>query len=174
MRGLIDMAADRGAFIDQSQSLNLFVENPNIGALSSMYFYAWKKGLKTTYYLRSRPGDAHRQGDRGVGLDVASCRSPAAAQRRWYDRPPDSSATAAATTPPSPAPSKTLNSCEALPVSAVQRVRQSRLLDPGLCLTPAPDGLPAASSRCTATASRTPGPSKRSTSPPTSPTCAAR
>jgi ribonucleoside-diphosphate reductase alpha chain len=55
MRGLLDMAADRGAFIDQSQSLNLFVENPNIGALSSMYFYAWKKGLKTTYYLRSRP-----------------------------------------------------------------------------------------------------------------------
>jgi ribonucleoside-diphosphate reductase alpha chain len=55
MRSLIDMAAERGAFIDQSQSLNLFVENPNIGALSSMYFHAWKKGLKTTYYLRSRP-----------------------------------------------------------------------------------------------------------------------
>ena len=55
MSGLIDMAAGRGAFIDQSQSLNLFVENPNIGPLSSMYFYAWKKGLKTTYYLRSRP-----------------------------------------------------------------------------------------------------------------------
>jgi ribonucleoside-diphosphate reductase alpha chain len=55
MRALIDMAADRGAFIDQSQSLNLFVESPNIGQLSSMYFYAWKKRLKTTYYLRSRP-----------------------------------------------------------------------------------------------------------------------
>ncbi len=55
MRSLIDMAADRGAFIDQSQSLNLFVESPNIGQLSSMYFYAWKRGLKTTYYLRSRP-----------------------------------------------------------------------------------------------------------------------
>ncbi len=55
MRALIDMAADRGAFIDQSQSLNLFVESPNIGQLSSMYFYAWQKGLKTTYYLRSRP-----------------------------------------------------------------------------------------------------------------------
>ena len=54
-RSLIDMAADRGAFIDQSQSLNLFVENPNIGVLSSMYMYAWQKGLKTTYYLRSRP-----------------------------------------------------------------------------------------------------------------------
>jgi ribonucleotide reductase alpha subunit len=55
MSSLIDMAADRGAFIDQSQSLNLFMESPNIGQLSSMYFYAWKKGLKTTYYLRSRP-----------------------------------------------------------------------------------------------------------------------
>jgi ribonucleoside-diphosphate reductase alpha chain len=55
MRSLIDMAAARGAYIDQSQSLNLFVESPNIGKLSSMYMYAWKKGLKTTYYLRSRP-----------------------------------------------------------------------------------------------------------------------
>ena len=55
MRSLIDMAADRGAFLDQSQSLNLFVESPSIGKLSSMYFYAWEKGLKTTYYLRSRP-----------------------------------------------------------------------------------------------------------------------
>ncbi len=54
-RSLVDMAADRGAFIDQSQSLNLFVETPSIGKLSSMYAYAWKKGLKTTYYLRSRP-----------------------------------------------------------------------------------------------------------------------
>jgi ribonucleoside-diphosphate reductase alpha chain len=55
MRSLIDMAAARNAYIDQSQSLNLFAENPNIGKLSSMYMYAWKKGLKTTYYLRSRP-----------------------------------------------------------------------------------------------------------------------
>ena len=55
MRSLIDMAAERGAFIDQSQSLNLFIENPSIGQLSSMYFHAWKQGLKTTYYLRSRP-----------------------------------------------------------------------------------------------------------------------
>jgi ribonucleoside-diphosphate reductase alpha chain len=55
MRALIDLAAERGAYIDQSQSLNLFMANPNIGQLSSMYMYAWKKGLKTTYYLRSRP-----------------------------------------------------------------------------------------------------------------------
>ncbi|KRG86739.1 ribonucleoside-diphosphate reductase [Stenotrophomonas daejeonensis] len=55
MRSLIDMAAGRGAFIDQSASLNLFMESPNIGALSSMYMYAWKQGIKTCYYLRSRP-----------------------------------------------------------------------------------------------------------------------
>ncbi len=55
MKALIDMAAARGAYIDQSQSLNLFMESPTIGKLSSMYMYAWKKGLKTTYYLRSRP-----------------------------------------------------------------------------------------------------------------------
>ena len=46
-RSLIDMAADRGAFIDQSQSFNVFVQDPNYGKLSSMHFYGWKKGLKT-------------------------------------------------------------------------------------------------------------------------------
>ncbi len=55
MRSLIDMAKARNAYIDQSQSLNLFSESPNIGRLSSMYMYAWQSGLKTTYYLRSRP-----------------------------------------------------------------------------------------------------------------------
>lgn len=54
-RDLIDMAAARGPFIDQSASLNLFLETPTIGKLSSMYMYAWKQGIKTTYYLRSRP-----------------------------------------------------------------------------------------------------------------------
>jgi ribonucleoside-diphosphate reductase alpha chain len=54
-RTLIDMAAARAPFIDQSQSLNLFLAAPSIGKLSSMYLHAWKSGLKTTYYLRSRP-----------------------------------------------------------------------------------------------------------------------
>ncbi len=55
-KDLIDMAADRGAFIDQSQSLNIFMESPNFAKMSSMHFYAWKKGLKTgMYYLRSKP-----------------------------------------------------------------------------------------------------------------------
>ena len=54
-RALIDLAAARTPFIDQAQSLNLFQASPTIGKLSSMYRYAWKSGLKTTYYLRSRP-----------------------------------------------------------------------------------------------------------------------
>jgi ribonucleoside-diphosphate reductase alpha chain len=54
-RSLIDMAADRGAFICQSQSLNLFVDSPSVSKLTSMHFYAWKKGLKTgMYYLRTQ------------------------------------------------------------------------------------------------------------------------
>jgi ribonucleoside-diphosphate reductase alpha subunit len=54
-KSLIDMAADRGAYIDQSQSLNIFMENPTMAKLSSMHMYGWKKGLKTgMYYLRTR------------------------------------------------------------------------------------------------------------------------
>ena len=60
-RALIDMAAARAPYIDQSQSLNLFVAAPTIGKLSSMYLYAWKTGLKTTYYLRSRPATRIQQ-----------------------------------------------------------------------------------------------------------------
>jgi len=55
MRQLIDMAADRGVYICQSQSLNLWLEDPNYGSLTSMHFYSWSKGLKTgIYYLRRR------------------------------------------------------------------------------------------------------------------------
>ena len=53
---IIDLAADRGAFIDQSQSLNIHIAEPNMAKLTSMHFYGWKKGLKTgMYYLRTRP-----------------------------------------------------------------------------------------------------------------------
>jgi len=55
MKDVIDMAADRGRFIDQSQSMNLFMESPTLSKLSSMHMYAWKQGLKTgMYYLRSK------------------------------------------------------------------------------------------------------------------------
>jgi ribonucleoside-diphosphate reductase alpha subunit len=54
-KSIIDMAADRGAYIDQSQSLNIFMENPTMAKLSSMHMYGWKKGLKTgSYYIRTR------------------------------------------------------------------------------------------------------------------------
>lgn len=55
MQNVIDMAADRSPFIDQSQSLNLFLEEPDYGKICAMHFYAWKKGLKTgMYYLRTK------------------------------------------------------------------------------------------------------------------------
>ena len=73
MRAIIDLARERSPFIDQSQSLNLFAESPNIGRLSSMYMYAWKSGLKTTYYLRSRPAT------RIAKTTVASARNATAA-----------------------------------------------------------------------------------------------
>ena len=95
MRSLIDMAADRGAFIDQSQSLNLFIENPNIGQLSSMYFYAWKKGLKTTYYLRSRPATRITKATVETPAEVAS--DPEGNPRAgsgWTPAPPSADAAA--------------------------------------------------------------------------------
>ncbi|HTJ31878.1 MAG TPA: ribonucleoside-diphosphate reductase subunit alpha [Dactylosporangium sp.] len=60
-RALIDLAAARAPWVDQSQSLNLFLSAPTIGKLSSMYLHAWKAGLKTTYYLRSRPATRIQQ-----------------------------------------------------------------------------------------------------------------
>jgi len=55
MKDIIDMSRQRGYFIDQSQSLNLFMENANYAKLTSMHFYAWKSGLKTgMYYLRTK------------------------------------------------------------------------------------------------------------------------
>jgi ribonucleoside-diphosphate reductase alpha chain len=72
-RALIDMAAARGPFIDQSQSLNLFMAAPTIGRLSSMYMHAWKSGLKTTYYLRSRPATRIQQATVAVPSDAVAC-----------------------------------------------------------------------------------------------------
>lgn len=68
MKTLIDMAADRGAFVCQSQSLNLFVAEPTFKKLSSMHFYAWRRGLKTgVYYLRTRPAA------KAVQVTIAPC-----------------------------------------------------------------------------------------------------
>ncbi|MFF8310336.1 ribonucleoside-diphosphate reductase subunit alpha [Streptomyces lydicus] len=70
-RALIDMAAARTPYLDQSQSLNLFMASPTIGKLSSMYAYAWKRGIKTTYYLRSRPATRIAQSARGTAATAA-------------------------------------------------------------------------------------------------------
>nr|WP_202501595.1 ribonucleoside-diphosphate reductase subunit alpha [Streptomyces sp. SID5785] len=77
-RGLIDMAAARTPYLDQAQSLNLFLETPTIGKLSSMYAYAWKSGLKTTYYLRSRPATriARAAGRAAVPVPVQTVSEP--------------------------------------------------------------------------------------------------
>ncbi|MBW1602761.1 ribonucleoside-diphosphate reductase subunit alpha [Streptomyces sp. JJ66] len=80
-RALIDLAADRTPYLDQGQSLNLFLAAPTIGKLSSMYAYAWKRGLKTTYYLRSRPATRIAAAARGAAVprqpvtpeDAAAC-----------------------------------------------------------------------------------------------------
>jgi ribonucleotide reductase alpha subunit len=73
-RNIIDMAADRGAFICQSQSLNVFMEEANYKKLSSLHFYAWQRGLKTgMYYLRTRPAaDAIK-----FTVDTSRLRQPA-------------------------------------------------------------------------------------------------
>jgi ribonucleoside-diphosphate reductase alpha chain len=69
-RDLLDMAADRGAFIDQSQSLNLFIEGVNAAKLTAAHFHAWKKGLKTgMYYLRTK---AATEAIAGLGIDLSS------------------------------------------------------------------------------------------------------
>ncbi|ARQ68617.1 ribonucleoside-diphosphate reductase subunit alpha [Streptomyces marincola] len=78
-RALIDMAAARTPYLDQSQSLNLFLAAPTIGKLSSMYAYAWKRGLKTTYYLRSRPATRIAQAARAGTATAVPAPGPAAA-----------------------------------------------------------------------------------------------
>jgi ribonucleoside-diphosphate reductase alpha chain len=82
-RSIIDMAADRGAFICQSQSLNLFVDSPTTSKLTSMHFYAWRKGLKTgMYYLRTQAAA------QAVQFTV---------QKQYEQQVPDAAATAAPT-----------------------------------------------------------------------------
>jgi len=80
MRSLIDMAADRGAFICQSQSFNCFMIEPNYAKLSSMHFYGWKKGLKTgMYYLRTKAAcDAIK-----FTVDQSSLKEKTAADAKW-------------------------------------------------------------------------------------------
>ena len=83
-RSLIELAAARAPYIDQSQSLNLFLAGPTIGKLSSMYLHAWKAGLKTTYYLRSRPVSRIQQATVSLAGPMAAA-GPAAGEPALTD-----------------------------------------------------------------------------------------
>jgi ribonucleoside-diphosphate reductase alpha subunit len=73
-KSIIEMSADRGAYIDQSQSLNIFMENPSMAKLSSMHLFGWKKGLKTgAYYLRTRAKARAQQVTVPVALTKEAC-----------------------------------------------------------------------------------------------------
>ncbi|RJL22744.1 ribonucleoside-diphosphate reductase subunit alpha [Bailinhaonella thermotolerans] len=87
-KALIDLAAARQPYVDQGQSLNLFMATPTIGKLSSMYAYAWKAGLKTTYYLRSRP--ATRIAQTTVAAAAPAVRPEPAAQAAQSPRAAES------------------------------------------------------------------------------------
>jgi ribonucleotide reductase alpha subunit len=83
---LIDMAAARGAFICQSQSLNLFIADPNYAKLTSMHFYAWKKGLKSgCYYLRTKAPVAAQKFTVDPRLLAAVEGGPTAAEEEDYE-----------------------------------------------------------------------------------------
>jgi len=105
---VIDLAADRGAYIDQSQSLNIHLASPSVGQLTSMHFYGWKKGLKTgMYYLRTRPAQAAIQ----FTVDQSLLKTPASAPKVTPNAPvvPPAAPTpepvaSASTSVPSPAP----------------------------------------------------------------------
>ena len=86
MRSLIDMAADRGAFIDQSQSLNLFIESPNIGAALVDVLLRLEEGPEDDVLPALAPGDAHRQGDRRVAATRPE-RGAIRAERGWTAPP---------------------------------------------------------------------------------------
>ena len=82
-KSLIDLAAARQPYIDQSQSLNLFMAAPSIGKLSSMYLHAWRSGLKTTYYLRSRPATRIQQATVARLRRTSQSPTPRTSPARW-------------------------------------------------------------------------------------------
>ncbi|KZV96056.1 hypothetical protein EXIGLDRAFT_733890 [Exidia glandulosa HHB12029] len=128
---VLDLAADRGAFICQSQSLNVHLQSPTIGQLTSMHFYGWKKGLKTgMYYLRTRPAAQAIQ----FTVD-ASVLKEAAANRAAASAPaPPVVPTALITPSPSPGPVETPSprpvNGDAPPVTVSERAAKAAAEDP--------------------------------------------
>ena len=152
-RSLLDLAAARGAYIDQSQSLNLFMESPNIGKLSSMYMHAWKTGLKTTYYLRSRPATRINQTTAAQDDTFAQDASPAMAS-------PSSPALNGSASPPSAA-SPALNGA----ASPARPARQPSAASPARQPSPASPSMNGAAT----SPARQPSPAMNGTANPPSP-----
>ncbi|KAJ8593956.1 ribonucleotide reductase alpha subunit [Rhizopogon salebrosus TDB-379] len=140
---VIDLAADRGAFICQSQSLNIHLQSPTIGQLTSMHFYGWKKGLKTgMYYLRTRPATQAiqftvdqtvlkaakvQQGESdkaAAGIPTPSA-SPSPVRR--VPPPPTPNDSAVASTSSSPTPAQETTDIDPEYAAALQRQRDREL-----------------------------------------------
>lgn len=99
-RALIDMAAARTPYVDQSQSLNLFLAEPSVGKLSSMYAHTWVSGLKTTYYLRSRPATRIQQATvTSANADAVTCSLENSETCEACQRPPPRSVPSCCSTP---------------------------------------------------------------------------
>lgn len=120
---VIDLAADRGAFICQSQSLNVHLQAPTMGQLTSMHFYGWKKGLKTgMYYLRTKPAAQAIQFtvDQSI-LKQAKTANTKASAKAALDRQGRTSAAAVAPPSPSPSPSREVPRTNGAPSLAVKQ-----------------------------------------------------
>jgi len=134
---VLDLAADRGAYICQSQSLNVHLQAPTLGQLTSMHFYGWKKGLKTgMYYLRTRPAAQAIQFtvDQSVLKDAktANTKAASATAAAAVDRKSRSSAVGITTPSPSPSPVR-------VPGRAV--IVKQEPITPSLTPPPPSDGL---------------------------------
>lgn len=131
---VIDMAADRGAFICQSQSLNIHLSSPTTGQLTSMHFYGWKKGLKTgMYYLRTRPAaqaiqftvdqTALKAASKSSAPTTPLAPTPVAATPREYPTPKS-------TPGPSPPPSTEKTSAAGRPIEEPSSPTRSHIASP--------------------------------------------
>ncbi|CAK5268053.1 unnamed protein product, partial [Mycena citricolor] len=141
---VLELAADRGAFICQSQSLNVHLAAPTMGQLTSMHFYGWKRGLKTgMYYLRTQPASAAIQFtvDQTV-LDKVKAQNAEAAKAKAVPASPARSTTAATTISPSPSSSSTVSRDHILtPADSVTIITQTKTAEPIVALDESNDML---------------------------------
>ena len=135
---VIDLAADRGAFICQSQSLNIHLQAPTLGQLTSMHFYGWKKGLKTgMYYLRTRPAAQAIQFTvdqsilKSAKAQTQSARAVAAQKPQALSPPGVSSSPSPLSPAPVPVPNATMASNAPIPNSSTTATAAPKATESG-------------------------------------------